>query len=109
MQAFINSLTKLNTAPIILASITSNLTQILAFPPTPLSIYVNSADPIDQAVLQTTTQQHNIGWKHFLKGRLSKGWGQAQEQYLTIFPKKTTGSRWAVKVVDAALTLLRAI
>jgi len=37
----------------------------------------------------------------------------AQEQYLTLFTdrrtKKTTGSRWAVKVVETALTLLRAI
>ena len=110
---FNNSLTKLNTAPVILASIKSNLKQILAFPPTPLSIYINPSDPIDQSVLQTTTQQHNIGWNHFLKGRLSKGWGLAQEQYLTLFPdrraKKTTGSRWAVKVIEAALILLRTI
>ena len=83
-KIFINSLYKAEHGPnhSCYNSIKPNLTQILAFPSTPLSIYINPFDPIDQAVLQTTTQQHSIGWTHFLKGRLSKGWGLAQEQYL---------------------------
>jgi hypothetical protein len=65
-EAFSTSLTNINTAPVILASINSHLRQLLALHPEPLMVYVNPPDPLDQAVLQTTIQQNNIGWRHFL-------------------------------------------
>ena len=57
--------------------------------------------------MRATADQDEIGWQHFINGRISKLWRLAQEEWLSRVATrwKTTGSRWAKEVTKAILEL----
>ncbi len=54
-----------------------------------------------QGLEDLASSQQKIGWKEFLKGRISKRWAQCQQAYLgNRATKKKNGTTWATNVVD---------
>jgi hypothetical protein len=49
----------------------------------------------------TATAQRTIGWHQILRGRFSKQWITAQDQYLgTTASKQNNGARWLTNIID---------
>ena len=112
LDKFRATLQKIKTAPIIQTTVLHYLNELMATGHNITPIPTNLDDPVDHLAITATNQQHQITWQQMLKGRISLLWAQTQQEYLQLFPdrnKKTTGTRWAVQLVDAALTLFRDI
>ena len=63
--------------------------------------------PLDTITQDAIRAQNNIGWQHFLKGRISKHWSEAQAMYYTqrtdIDKRKYTILRWKKRLLHAVI------
>ena len=70
-------------------------------PHTTFSTYVDS--PHIQAAAE---EQDQIGWSHFIKGRVSKQWRAIQEEHYRSIGSKRTARSWTEGLVSNILTLV---
>jgi hypothetical protein len=50
-------------------------------------------------VNETLLEQNSLGWNRFIDGFLADSWIATQQSYLTYIEKKTTGKRWASRLI----------
>lgn len=102
---FTTVLTSLNTAPYIQHKLEYGILQWQqrgqdsAWPILPPPYH----DTIGRLTHIAYFEQEQLGWEQALRGRLSKKWGEAQDQYYKDrFPNNLhTGSTWTTKVISA--------
>jgi hypothetical protein len=102
LDSFGVALTKAKTAPSIITVILLRLSQLhspAAWKPLPANL------PSD--VKRAAAEQDTMGWRQFLRGRVSKGWEDAQERWIVARATKWKRScaRWSTTLLTAVWEL----
>jgi hypothetical protein len=98
IRSFNNYLRDIGTAPDLQSQLIDAM-RVILFSASAIGI------SIQPGLRGIATAQRDIGWHQILRGRFSKQWIQAQDQYLgTNTTKQNNGTQWLTNVIDYIFT-----